>query len=133
MHFAAAGARIRKWLKSIDWKLLLFLLLFLNIKIIIKIAAIILIYQLRHDVKFGFRLKGSRLPLFYSLIKERAYDALCGKKFLVNNYQPQKACFYLVKAIGLRPLRFDNHLLLTIIYLPQSIVNWLYKVNLNCA
>ncbi len=52
----------------IDWKLLVFLLLFLNVKLVVKIAAILLIYILRPDFKFGFRLKNSRLPLFYILV-----------------------------------------------------------------
>lgn len=53
---------------SIDWKLLVFLLLFLNVKLVIKAVAIVLIYVLRPDFKFGFRLKNSRLPLFYILV-----------------------------------------------------------------
>ncbi|MDB5114749.1 MAG: hypothetical protein JWQ79_241 [Mucilaginibacter sp.] len=51
-----------------DWKLLLFLLLFLNVKLAIKIPAIAIIYLLQFDFKFGFKLKDSRLPLFYLLI-----------------------------------------------------------------
>src|ERR1700744_571828 len=53
--------------KDIDWKLLVFLLLFLNIKLAIKIPAIVLIYILQFDFKMGFRLKNSRLPLFYPI------------------------------------------------------------------
>ncbi len=53
---------------KIDWKLLIFLLLFLNVKLVVKIAAIFLIYVLRPDFKFGFKLKNSRLPLFYLLV-----------------------------------------------------------------
>jgi hypothetical protein len=51
-----------------DWKLLLFLLLFLNVKLIIKIPAIAIIYLLQFDLSFGFKLKDSRLPLFYPVI-----------------------------------------------------------------
>jgi hypothetical protein len=51
-----------------DWKLLLFLLLFLDVKIAIKIPALALIYLLQFDFKFGFKLKHSRLPLFYPLV-----------------------------------------------------------------
>ncbi|MEO8415698.1 MAG: hypothetical protein ABI472_18690 [Ginsengibacter sp.] len=54
--------------KAIDWKLLVFLLLFLNVKLVVKIAAIILIYILQTDFKFGFRFRRSRLPLFYLFI-----------------------------------------------------------------
>ena len=52
-------------MQSLDWQLLLFLLLFLDVKIYCKIAAIVLIYIWRPDLRFGFRRKGSRLPLFY--------------------------------------------------------------------
>jgi hypothetical protein len=57
-----------KKLKNLaDWKLLLFLVLFLNVKLAVKIPAIALIYLLQFDFKFGFSLKNSRLPLFYLL------------------------------------------------------------------
>lgn len=53
--------------KEIDWKLLVFLLLFLNVKLAIKIPAIVFIYILQFDFKMAFSLKNSRLPLFYPL------------------------------------------------------------------
>lgn len=58
-------AQLSKRASSVDWRLLAFLLLFLNVKLVVKVAAIILIYILRPDFKFGFRLKDPRLPLFY--------------------------------------------------------------------
>ena len=58
----------KKIFQKIDWKLLLFLVLFLNVKLIIKLAAIVIIYCLRFNFKFGFRLRSSRLPLFYVFI-----------------------------------------------------------------
>lgn len=79
----------------------------------------------------GKELKAITIKQRHVKIKEGAYYALCGKKFLVNNYQPQKARFHVLKAIGLHPLRFDNYLLLTASYLPQTFINWLYKVNIN--
>lgn len=63
-----AGFDFKKAIKSVDWKLLLFLLLFLDVKLAVKIGAIVLIYVLRFDFKFGFSFKNSRLPLFYLLI-----------------------------------------------------------------
>ena len=57
---------IRKRAYTIDWRLMAILLLFLNVKLVIKVAAIVLIYISRFDFKFGFRLKHSRLPIFYS-------------------------------------------------------------------
>jgi hypothetical protein len=59
---------LQKRLQSFDWKLLVFLLLFLNVKLIIKVGAVILLYALRSNFKFGFSVKNSRLPLFYLII-----------------------------------------------------------------
>ena len=59
---------MQKLRKLLDWKLLAFLLLFLNVKLAIKIPAIALIYLLQFDFRFGFSLKNSRLPLFYPLM-----------------------------------------------------------------
>jgi hypothetical protein len=58
----------KKLKSSTDWKLLLFLVLFLDVKLAVKVVAIALIYLLNFDFKFGFKLKESRLPLFYPLI-----------------------------------------------------------------
>jgi hypothetical protein len=54
--------------KTIHWKLLIFLLLFLNVKLAVKLVAILFIYLLQPNFRFGFRLKNSRLPLFYPLV-----------------------------------------------------------------
>jgi glycosyltransferase involved in cell wall biosynthesis len=62
-----------------------------------------------------------------SKIKEGAYYALCGKKFLVNNYQPEKARLNVVRAIGLHPFRLENYLLYTASYLPEKLIAWLHK------
>lgn len=77
-----------KKLKSLlDWKLLLFLVLFLDVKMAVKIAAIVLIYFLQADFHFGFRLKGSRLPLFYPLIILLAIiSALINADLTAHNY-----------------------------------------------
>jgi len=61
-------------------------------------------------------------------IKEGAYYALCCKKFLVNNYQPEKARWHVSKAIGIHPLRVDNYLLYVISYFPENFINWLYRL-----
>ena len=60
-------------------------------------------------------------------IKQGAYYALCGKKFLLNNYQPQKARLNVARAITLHPLRLDNYLLYTLSYLPERLIAWLHK------
>ena len=60
--------KIKEAFNQIDWKLLVFLLLFLNVKIVVKIAAVLLLYIFQSNVKFGFRWRNSRLPLFYVLM-----------------------------------------------------------------
>ena len=60
-------------------------------------------------------------------LKESAYYALCGKKFLVDNHQPVKARRHLYKAIRTYPRRWDNYLLYMASYLPQSWIGWLHK------
>ncbi|MDB5030239.1 glycosyltransferase [Mucilaginibacter sp.] len=64
-------------------------------------------------------------------IKEGSYHALCGKKFLANNYQPEKAREHVKKAISIRPLRLDNYLLYTVSYLPEKFILWLHRMSPN--
>jgi glycosyltransferase involved in cell wall biosynthesis len=64
-------------------------------------------------------------------IKEGSYHALCGKKFLTNNYQPAKAREHVKKAITCSPFRFDNYLLYTLSYLPEILISWLHKMSPN--
>jgi hypothetical protein len=47
----------KKWTSYADWKLLVLLVLFLNVKLAIKIPAIALVYLLQFDFKFGFKLR----------------------------------------------------------------------------
>lgn len=61
-------ATIKTFLKKTDWKLLLFLILFLNVKIIVKLIGLIFIYIARPGFNFLFLLKQSRLPLFYFVV-----------------------------------------------------------------
>lgn len=79
----------------------------------------------------GAELKRIAIEQSLPKIKEGSYYALCGKKFLVNNYHPQKARYHVVKAIGLHPLRIDNYLLYAISYFPEKFIKWLYKNNLT--
>jgi glycosyltransferase involved in cell wall biosynthesis len=64
-------------------------------------------------------------------IKEGAYYALCGKKYLVNNYQPEKARLNVIRAITLHPFRLDNYLLFTASYLPEKFIAWLHKFSFD--
>src|SRR6478735_7329109 len=59
---------VKKYMKQVDWNLFVFLLLFVNVKIIIKLLALCFIYIRRFDFSFGFSFKKSRLPLFYPLV-----------------------------------------------------------------
>lgn len=78
---------IKKIVTQIDWKLLLFLVLFLDVKLAVKVAAIVIIYLLQQDFKFGFKLKNSRLPLFYLLIIAIAFiNWIIYKGFTNLNY-----------------------------------------------
>jgi len=82
-----ASSDLKTFIKSIDWKLLLFLILFLNIKMPAKIVAMVLIYALQFNFKFGFKLKNSRLPLFYLLIIPIALGGLIiNRNYLNHNY-----------------------------------------------
>src|ERR1700761_455955 len=67
MSLGIAGFNFKKFIKQVDWRLLLFLVLFLNIKMPAKLIAIVFIYLCQFNFNFGFKLKNSRLPLFYLL------------------------------------------------------------------
>ncbi|MES2274832.1 MAG: hypothetical protein V4592_02340 [Bacteroidota bacterium] len=78
---------LKKTIGYVDWKLLVFLVLFLNIKLPVKIIAIMLVYALQFNFKFGFKLKNSRLPLFYLLIIPIAFLGLIiNKNYQYPNY-----------------------------------------------
>jgi len=77
----------KKLQNALNWKLLLFLLLFLNVKLAIKIPAIVIVYLLQADFKFKFGFRNSRLPLFYPLIIVLALAAfVVNKSYLNHNY-----------------------------------------------
>jgi hypothetical protein len=84
---------LKRVFSGLDWKLLLFLLLFLNVKLAVKIPAIVLIYVLRPDFKFGFSLKNSRLPLFYpTVIAIGIIDLVLNHNYATPNYLPVLLC-----------------------------------------
>src|SRR5690606_29126294 len=60
------GSKIN-W-EKINIPLLVFLLLFLNVKFVIKLAAILFIVAYSKKFKFGDLFKTSRFPIFYALI-----------------------------------------------------------------
>ena len=59
-------------------------------------------------------------------ILKAAYYALCGKKFLVNNFQPARARNHLAKAIFHFPLRLDNYALYMLSFFPKPFITWLH-------
>ncbi|MEO3406177.1 hypothetical protein AAFN85_19850 [Mucilaginibacter sp. CAU 1740] len=78
---------MKKWKSYADWRLLIFLLLFINVKIPVKAVAILFVYISQPNFKFGFKLKNSRLPLFYLLVFPIAVIAFITDKSLFTlNY-----------------------------------------------
>lgn len=78
---------IQKSIALFNWKLLLFLILFLDVKLSIKVAAIIVMYILQPDFKFQFGSKNLRPLLFYlSMILIATLNWIFNKGFLSQNY-----------------------------------------------
>ena len=59
---------LNSYLAKIDLPLLIFIILFFNVKFVVKVVAIILIFFFYRNLKFGHSWRQSRLPLFYLLI-----------------------------------------------------------------
>jgi glycosyltransferase involved in cell wall biosynthesis len=75
---------------------------------------------------------GERLKLLVQTqqtkdIKEGAYHALCGKKFLVNNHQPARARRQFSRAIKLHPAKWENYALYLLSFFPEPFIHWLYR------
>ena len=67
---------------EIEWKLLVFLVLMMNVKLVVKLAAIVFIFFLQPNFKFGFRWHNTRLPLFYlSVIAIAVINFIIGRNF----------------------------------------------------
>lgn len=100
---------VADYFKSINWKLLLFLLLFLNVKLVIKLAALIIIYLLQPNVRFGFKLHGSRLPLFYpAVIIIAAVNWMIYKGFSESNQSVvfiTGICFWLACLLAIHQIK----------------------------
>jgi hypothetical protein len=61
-------------------------------------------------------------------IKKGAYHALLGKKYLWNNYQPEKARENLIKTLSISPLHIKNYFLLMMSFLPERTLLRLYQL-----
>lgn len=66
-----------------------------------------------------------------SKIKEGSYYSLLAKKYLWNNYQPEKARINLRKAIRINPVRIDSYFIMAFSFLPKRFISWIYKMKLN--
>jgi hypothetical protein len=87
--FNKAAIQFQKLRSSVNWPLLLFLLLFLDVKLAVKLVAIMAIYVWRFDFKFGFSSINSRLPLFYPLlILIGCIDLFLNGNLSTHNYLP---------------------------------------------
>jgi glycosyltransferase involved in cell wall biosynthesis len=64
-------------------------------------------------------------------IKEGSYYALCGKKYLLDNYQPARARSFLTKAIKKHPARMDNYALYLLSFFPWPVLQWLHQRSPN--
>jgi hypothetical protein len=84
---------VKDFFRSLDWQLLLFLVLFLDVKIVCKLIAIVFIYAFRPTARFGLRRKGSRLPLFYmGMIGIALVDWLLYRLYADRNYTITLLC-----------------------------------------
>lgn len=64
-------------------------------------------------------------------IKKGAYYALLGKKYLWNNYQPEKARTNLAKSLSISPLHVQNLFLLLMSFLPENTLSRIYRLTKN--
>lgn len=86
MTVSLPGFDIKKWKTYADWRLLIFLLLFINVHIPFKVAALLFAYLTQFNFKFGFKFHDSRIPLFYLLIFPIAIVAAIINQNFVNPY-----------------------------------------------
>ena len=79
--------KVKNQLLGIDWPLLIFLILFLNVKLVIKLAALLFIYIIRSRVNLKLSLTNPRLPLFYfAVISIAVFNFLLYGGFVNLNY-----------------------------------------------
>lgn len=81
--------------------------------------------------KQGEVLKAELQRQDHPKLKAGAYEALCGKKFLLDSHQPVKARQHLRKAINLFPFRADNYALYMLSFFPSGIIRWLHHQSPN--
>lgn len=84
--FEKGSISLRSIIKGINWQLLVFLLLFLNVKLVIKIAAVVIIYLLQPNFKFRLKEKLTPIHFYLSLIVISIVNWLIFKYYLNFNY-----------------------------------------------
>lgn len=82
-------------------------------------------------VEEGKRIKAILDSQNITSVKEGAYHALCGKKFLTGNYQPSRARKHFGRSIQNTPLRLDSYALYALSFFPETFINWLHRRSLN--
>ena len=75
----------------------------------------------------GDRLMRILLRQERKAVKHGSYHALCGKKYLADNYQPGKARWHMRRAISANPFRLDNYVLVAASFLPLGMIRWIRK------
>ena len=88
----------RKYTEKVDWNLLIFMLLFLNVKLAIKVVGLVFMYIRRMNFSFRFSAKPEGLPWFY----------------------PGMICIAVVNTVILSLYREPNYLILLVV----GIVFW---------
>lgn len=86
MTISLPGFDIKRWKTYADWRLLIFLLLFINVRIPFKIVALLFVYISQFNFQFGFKLRNSRIPLFYLLVFPIAIAAAIINRNFANLY-----------------------------------------------
>jgi hypothetical protein len=109
MNITAGITKLKKLQTFADWKLLLFLVLFLDVKLAVKVVTIVIIYLLQPGFKFGFSLKNSRLPLFYpAVIGIAVIDLVLNHNYDTPNYLPVLLCgigFWLICILAIHQVK----------------------------
>ncbi|SEN88144.1 hypothetical protein SAMN05192574_104463 [Mucilaginibacter gossypiicola] len=86
MTISLPGFDIKRWKTYADWRLLIFLLLFINVRIPFKIVALLFVYLTQFNFRFGFKLRNTRIPLFYLLVFPIAIIAAIINQNFINLY-----------------------------------------------
>jgi hypothetical protein len=96
---------------SVDWALLVFLVFFLNVKLVVKAAALVFIFVLRPNFKFGVAIKNSRLPFFYLLvIAIAAFNWVISGMMTNFNYNLVLAtglCFWIITLLAVHQIKLS--------------------------